>query len=254
MKNKKIIFLILIIFLLTSCYSKKIDTIYDEQTSLVETNLQDITNISKDEIVKSINYIKNNYTNLNDSDRKEKLIYYVTYLEYLTKNVDTDLKELVSLTKNYISSNTSSNKTKLSSYLNKIEDNIDYLSTDLYTKYQTTIILNDIIDEQTTLVNADLNDSNMISESRINKAINYIDTYYENPYKNNEVIEHIVYYSLYLSNLTKSSNNITNLGTKTLTYINSLSSKDKEKVTITLSSIKKDQKNQVKSLYNQISN
>ena len=116
------------------------------------------------------------------------------------------------------------------------------------------VTLDRILSSNTKDVTSDLNDPNMISKDQIRKAIDYIEMYYQEPYKNDEVIDKITYYSLYLSGLTNKQNNITNLGIATLNYLQSLKEDDKKEIEKYLSSIKDNKEEQISSLYKEISN
>ncbi len=249
-----IIILILIIVILSN-NNQSVTTLFAEQKEIVENNNKDLSNISEEKIKNSITEIKNNYLNIKDKTILEDVVYNVTYLEYLTSKVkESQLNDLVTYTKDYLNTKSQESKDNLANYFKQIESKEDELIRELYVNYNTMITLEDILSLNTNIVTNDLNDSNMISEENINKAIDYIATYYQEPYKNDEIIDKISYYSLYLSGISHQRNNITNLGISTLNYLQSLSNEDKKTIEEYLSKVKENQSVQVKSLYRQISN
>lgn len=249
-----IIILILIIVILSN-NNQSVTTLFAEQKEIVENKNKDLSNISEEKIKNSITEIKNNYLNIKDKTILEDVVYNVTYLEYLTSKVkESQLDDLVTYTKDYLNTKSQESKDNLANYFKQIESKEDELIRELYVNYNTMITLEDILSLNTNIVTNDLNDSNMISEENINKAIDYIATYYQEPYKNDEIIDKISYYSLYLSGISHQRNNITNLGISTLNYLQSLSNEDKKTIEEYLSKVKENQSVQVKSLYRQISN
>ncbi|HIS17979.1 MAG TPA: hypothetical protein IAC02_05165 [Candidatus Coprovivens excrementavium] len=249
-----IIILILIIVILSN-NNQSVTTLFAEQKEIVENKNKDLSNISEEKIKNSITEIKNNYLNIKDKTILEDVVYNVTYLEYLTSKVkESQLNDLVTYTKDYLNTKSQESKDNLANYFKQIESKEDELIRELYVNYNTMITLEDILFLNTNIVTNDLNDSNMISEENINKAIDYIATYYQEPYKNDEIIDKISYYSLYLSGISHQRNNITNLGISTLNYLQSLSNEDKKTIEEYLSKVKENQSVQVKSLYRQISN
>lgn len=249
-----IIILILIIVILSN-NNQSVTTLFAEQKEIVENKNKDLSSISEEKIKNSITEIKNNYLNIKDKTILEDVVYNVTYLEYLTSKVkESQLNDLVTYTKDYLNTKSQESKDNLANYFKQIESKEDELIRELYVNYNTMITLEDILSLNTNIVTNDLNDSNMISEENINKAIDYIATYYQEPYKNDEIIDKISYYSLYLSGISHQRNNITNLGISTLNYLQSLSNEDKKTIEEYLSKVKENQSVQVKSLYRQISN
>ena len=249
-----IIILILIIVILSN-NNQSVTTLFSYLKEIVENKNKDLSNISEEKIKNSITEIKNNYLNIKDKTILEDVVYNVTYLEYLTSKVkESQLNDLVTYTKDYLNTKSQESKDNLANYFKQIESKEDELIRELYVNYNTMITLEDILSLNTNIVTNDLNDSNMISEENINKAIDYIATYYQEPYKNDEIIDKISYYSLYLSGISHQRNNITNLGISTLNYLQSLSNEDKKTIEEYLSKVKENQSVQVKSLYRQISN
>ena len=250
-----IIMILILIIVILSNNNQSVTTLFAEQKEIVENKNKDLSNISEEKIKNSITEIKNNYLNIKDKTILEDVVYNVTYLEYLTSKVkESQLNDLVTYTKDYLNTKSQESKDNLANYFKQIESKEDELIRELYVNYNTMITLEDILSLNTNIVTNDLNDSNMISEENINKAIDYIATYYQEPYKNDEIIDKISYYSLYLSGIPHQRNNITNLGISTLNYLQSLSNEDKKTIEEYLSKVKENQSVQVKSLYRQISN
>ena len=69
---------------------------------------------------------------------------------------------------------------------------------------------------------------NMITTENINKAIDYINKYVQDPLKNDEVLEKTIYYSLYLKILGPKDNDITKLGTHMLAYLKNFDKEEKD--------------------------
>lgn len=256
---KKVIpIIIIVLILLIAILSNNIqnlDSIYEEQKEIVIKDTKDLSNITEKQIKNSIEEIKNNYLDIKDQEILKKVIYNVTYLEFLTdKTNDKKISELVDYTKEYINTKSKESKEQLSNYLKEISEELDKLTKELYINYNTMVTLDRILSSNTKDVTSDLNDPNMISKDQIRKAIDYIEMYYQEPYKNDEVIDKITYYSLYLSGLTNKQNNITNLGIATLNYLQSLKEDDKKEIEKYLSSIKDNKEEQISSLYKEISN
>lgn len=250
-----LILILIILIVILSNSTKKVDEIYKEQETKVSKEIMDLSNITQDNIKKNINDIKENYKQINKKDSLEKVIYSITYLEKLLNKIsDNDLKELVTITKEYIETNSKENKDKITSYFNKIENQEDELIENLYNEYNTTTILEKTLNSNNKLVIADLNDPNMINEETINRAIDYIKIYYKEPYKNDEIINKITYYSIYLSSLSNETNEISTLGVVTLNYLQTLSKEDKDAIEKQISIIKDNQESMVKDLLNNINN
>lgn len=254
---KKIKLVIIIFFLLsflTACTNKTEEEHKNAETKITE-QIKDINNVSEKRIKESINYIKNNSSNIKDKDIEKNIIYHTKYIEMIIAKIpDNELNELVTISTTYIKTKNKDDLKKLNAYFDKIESKEDIIINNIYIKYHTTNTINNIIEKQTPLVKADLADKLTLTEENINKAINYINNYIETPLANSEVTEKIIYYSLYLSNLGSKENEINSLGTNTLKYIKTLNEKDKNNAKRILNNIMKDQKNKVTALYTQISN
>ena len=74
----------------------------------------------------------------------------------------------------------------------------------------------------------------------------------QKPFKNDEVLEKTIYYSLFLSKLGNKDNDITILSNYILEYINTLDTEYQEKAITLIATINKNQNKYVDTYYNEI--
>ena len=251
MKKRIIILLIILIFLTSGCNNK--EKIEETTTTKVNTTISDITNITPDHIKESYIYIKDNYQNYKKDDIYENLLYHIKYLEELGKySKENELTILADNVSNYLKKSNKENKQKIIKIIEEIEEDEENIIKEIYNNYLKLKTIKEIVEKQTLIVEGDLNDKNLKTVSNINKAIDYLSKHGQNPFKNDEILEKSIYYSMFLSNQGKKENNITKLGQKMYNYITTLDEKEKDEFTTILNSINKNQQSQVKLYCNEI--
>lgn len=251
MKKRLFILFIIILFILTGCNKKT--EIKEKATKQVTTTISDITNISNEEIKTSYLYIKENYNKYKDEKVYEKLLYHIKYLQELGKyNKDNDLTILANRTSIYIDKPNKKNKQAVIKSLSIIEGDEEELIKEIYNNYLKQKVVKDTIKEQTIIASADANDKNMLTKENINKAINYLNNHYQNPYKNDEILEKTIYYSIYLNMIGKENNDITQLGKNMINYLSTSDKEAKDNVVQLINKITKKQKTNVDNYYNEI--
>lgn len=251
MKKKILVILFLIIFIISGCSNK--EELTEQATTKVNTNIKDITNITEKNIKESYTYIKENYKNHKDDAIYEELIYHLKYLELLGQySKDNKLTELSTKVQTYIKKDNKSNKEAVAILLNNIDGDEDKLIKELYTNYLTLKTINTKIEEQTPIVEGDINDPNMLTISNITKAVDYLISHIQKPLKNDEVLEKTIYYSLFLSKLGKEDNELTLLANNTLEYLKTLDSEKQEEIIKLLNNITKNQDKLINDYYKYI--
>jgi hypothetical protein len=251
MKKRTLILLALCLLLLTACTEKK-DQIKEQTITKVNEKISDITNISENQIKKSYTYIKDNYTKFKDKKIYEELIYHIKYIQAVGKYTNNDLTTLANKTLIYIEKDSKKNQIEVKKYLSKIEGQEEKLIKQIYNNYIQLKVVKTIISKQTPIATGDANDKNMTTPENINKAIDYLNKYVQNPFKNDEVLEKTIYYSLYLKVLGPKDNDITKLGEHIIKYISNFDKEEKDKALQLLTQITKNQSNKVNEYYNGI--
>ncbi len=253
MKRKTIVILLLSILLLTGCQTKeeKFETQKETAIEKVTTNTQDMKNVTINSIKESYDYIKEN---INNKKVYEDLIYHATYLETIGSYSKTNKITILS-TKvlNKLKQN-QKNDEEITKLFKEIDSNKDKLIEELYTNYHTTYSIKKILKEQDIQVRADLNSETKITKENIKKAITYIETHLNNPLENDEILNNIVYYSLYLELLSKEECDITLIGAHIHEYLKTLDNNELENASKHINIIKKDLDKHVSVLYNKIKN
>lgn len=244
MKFKKVILIILISLLFTGC--QKNNSNYEEEAqNEVNNAIIDKTNVTEDSIQESINYIKNNIES--SSSNTTTLYYHATYLKTISVE-DSTIGKLSLATINYL-------KTHKSQYKKNILKYLDVITTEdvskTYQEYHTLNTIPELINNYKLEIEATTEDTSKIKKADLVKAYNYIESHIENPLEDEEIIEKIIYYSLYLSNLGH-SNTLKELGEKTISYLQTLDSKDKEEVTKLLAEINLDSDTIISESYQEI--
>lgn len=251
MKKRLIILLVISLLFITACTNK--EEIKKEATNKVNTTIADITNISEETIKESYLYIIENYQNHKDKEVYEKLQYHIKYLQSLgTYSKDNELTILSNNISTYIEKSNKTNKQKVTKSINKISGNEETIIKEIYNNYLKLKVVKTIIEEQTPIAQGDVNDKNMTTITNITKAFEYINKHSQNPFKNDEVLEKTIYYSIYLSKLGSSENDITKLGQSMIKYLSTLDESEKDEVIKLLSSITKNQDSKIQNYYNEI--
>ena len=224
MKKKLFIILLITVFLLTGCKNEHEESL-KKQEDLVSENLKELSNISIEKIKENYNCIKNNYNKISDDKTFERVAYSTKYIQKIgVYESDNELEILADNTTKYLKNQNDKNLEEVKKSLSRIEGKENELFNEIYTSFMKNEIVGKLIDQKRDLVSADLNDKNVPTLENIKIYYNYIENHLSEPFKNNEVIEYLVYYSLYFKE-SKTNNKLTDLGTKTLSYLQTLDSK-----------------------------
>ena len=237
MKKKfKILFLIIAMFFVVAC-DNKIDSLVKDTKKEVASNIE---NTSKEKIKESIQYIHDNY----EKKISKKYVYHTILLKRLCDNShlsESKIKRLADASYEYMFSQSVGNKKELKESINIVYDNLDKEIDNFYTIYQRLIVVEGYLAKAKTKLLVEADEKDFISNNNIVKAIDYIQDYYDNAFKNNEVIERLCYYSMYLEqvgNKVKKQNSITNLGKSMKKHMQSGEVKKTEDITKLLNDIK----------------
>ncbi len=198
--RKKIIFLIVIsLLILTGCQSKN-DKLFQEQEDIVKKELKDVKNVTEKSIEEKYLYLKDNYESYNKKNKKD-FIYNAKYLQTIGNKTQNDMTKLADLMLIYIKDTSKHNYEKLDIMFKNVEHQENKLINDLYNDYLIDNLVNETIEKQQDQVTADLKDKKLLTSKRLKEGINYIEKNIDNPFKNNEVLDNLVYYSLYFNGL-----------------------------------------------------
>lgn len=261
MKNKiLIITLICFIFLLSGC-NNKTEKAYNEAKKNVTQEIKDTENISSDKISESLTYITNNYEDVRKaSDNYQDIVQYAEYLEQISSKNET-LKEHIVYkigysAKKYLKSFSTKDKKELESYLTQIE-RTETISKEFNNLYHQEITVKENNTKATNKIEKVFKEQNAVNQEKIQKAVSYINTNYENPQKNSEVSEKISYYAEYLNEIgtnSKCTNHVlVKLGTLTKNYLKDQNKNNQNKIKELLVTINKNQLyyiNELNTLYN----
>ncbi|MBQ8192581.1 MAG: hypothetical protein IJZ46_00695 [Bacilli bacterium] len=254
---KKIIVLLLLVLCLTGCGKDNTELIIDKEVE-VNNKISDTENVSVENIKESVLYIKDNINNTKEKSVLEKLAYHANYLVAIgSKTEKTKNHELTTLGQNtltYITKLDKKEKSSVTKLLTYIDEDEEKLAEELYNNYHKSITVTNAIKKAEMEVAANLVDSKKLNVSNITKAIEYISTYINDPFKNSEVTEKIVYYSEYLLQVgTKNpENEISLLGKYTKEYLKNLDNDNKKKTLDTLNNINKERKDKIESFYQSV--
>lgn len=196
MKNIKYIALVMLIFFITGCTNY--EEIKTKEENKVTEYVSNINNVTTDLIKESYNYLKDNIDNINKKEIYAKLSYYNKYLETISSiDKETDLYILSSNMNTYLEKRTKENKLIVKKQINKIDDNLDEKVNDIYNKYYRNTMVDKKIEYLNDKVIAE--QEIKIDDREIRKGIEYINNHLDMIYQNEEIIEKIIYYSLYMS-------------------------------------------------------
>lgn len=235
---KKLIILLLIpILFLTGCKDKT-NEMFIEQEEKVKEEIKDIKNVTEDKIRESYLFLKNNYDSIT-KDNKTELVYSAKYIQTIGLKEENDLVKLADLTLIYVKDNNKDNFEALEVAFKNVEQHEDKLITDLYNSYMIDNLVKEVIQRKQEEVIADLKDPSLLTAKNIKNGLNYIEKNIEKPFKNEEVLDNLVYYGLYFSGIKKSSN-IKKIGTNTIDYLKTLDLNKLEDVQNGLATLNKD--------------
>ena len=256
--KKIIIILVIFTFILTGCNNKNSE-IFKEAEEKVNNVINSFTNVSEEKILESINYIENNIDNVKDTKVYKELAYHVTYLKIVGKNKlneNSELTSLVEKTEKYLMSQEKELKKDIKEIFEDIKKVKKSEVKKYFNNYHISQTISNIKEKQSKEVAQDIKDSNMVNEKNINKAIEYIAQYIEYPLTNEETIEKIIYYTLYLESLGNEmkSNIIYTLAENMLNYLTTLDEQDKVKALNTLNEILRNKNQIISDFYSSIIN
>lgn len=228
MMNKKFLIIVLCMFFLTSCNNKIDNFVKDTKKEVTNS----IKNTSKEKITKSIKYINDNYEKKIDKN----FVYNTLLLKKLCDNTylkDNKIKRVAEASYEYMFRQSKGNKKELKDSLDGLYKNFDDEVNNFYLMYQRLAIVDGYLAKAKTKLIIEAEEKDFISNKKINIAIDYIRDYYDNAFKNNEVIERLGYYSMYLEKIgdkTKIDNSIISLGKTMKKYLQNGKDRDFEKV------------------------
>ena len=216
---KKIILLLIPLLLLCGCQSKN-DELFMNQENKVKEELKDIKIINQDSVKNKYLFLKDNYENY-DKSKKEDYIYNAKFIQTIGSTVNNDMTKMADLMLIYIKKPDKDNFEKLDIVFKNVIPNEDKLIKDIYNSYVVENVVKEIIKTKNDQVITDLKDKNQLTTKNLKTGINYIKKNIENPFKNEEVLNNMVYYSMFFNGIKKNGN-VQKLGTRTLDYLKTL--------------------------------
>ena len=235
--RKRIILIMLPLLLLTGCKDKN-DELFIEQEKIVKEELKSVDLITEDAIKEKYLYLKDNYDSF-DKSQKEKIVYSAKYIQTISAKSDNELTKIADQILIYVKSPSSELLEKLNIMFKNVETKENKIISDIYNSYMIENKVKEIILAKQDQVAADLKDKNLRTAKYLKEGINYIEKNIEEPFKNNEVIENLVYYSMFFDGLSKKGN-VKSLGTKTLAYLKTLDDSKYNEVINLLKKMNKD--------------
>lgn len=235
--RKRIILIMLPLLLLTGCKDKN-DELFIEQEKIVKEELKSVDLITEDAIKEKYLYLKDNYDSY-DKSQKEKIVYSAKYIQTISAKSDNELTKIADQILIYVKSPSSELLEKLNIMFKNLETKENKIISDIYNSYMIENKVKEIILAKQDQVAADLKDKNLRTAKYLKEGINYIEKNIEEPFKNNEVIENLVYYSMFFDGLSKKGN-VKSLGTKTLAYLKTLDDSKYNEVINLLKKMNKD--------------
>jgi len=237
MRRKIFLLIVVTLLFLTGCKSKD-DKLFQEQENLVKEELSNTNNITEEKIRDKYLYLKDNYESYNKKNKKE-YIYSAKYIQTIGNKTQNDLTRLADLMLIYIKDSSKDNYERLDVMFKNVEHQENKLINDLYNNYLIDNIVETTIKKKQEQVAIDLKDKKLLTSKYLKTGVNYIQKNLANPFKNNEVLENLVYYSLYFDGL-KTKGSIKSLGNKTLNYLRTLDSNQYAEIEQLLSKMNKD--------------
>ncbi len=216
---KKIILLLIPLLLLCGCQSKN-DELFTKQENKVKEELKDINKINQDTVKEKYLFLKENYENY-DKSKKVDYIYSAKFIQTIGAKVSNDMTKMADQMLIYIKKPDKDNFEKLDIIFKNVIPKEDKLVKDIYNSYVVENLVKEVIKNKTEQVAADLKDKNQLTTKNLKAGINYIKKNIENPFKNEEVLNNLVYYSMFFNGVKKSGN-VQKLGMRTLDYLKTL--------------------------------
>ena len=246
--KKRLIIIAILLILLTGCGNKKIINSAEEN---VNEKIADYRNVTESSIKESLDYIEDNYKEKLTNSKKENLLTNAYYLKELSKNnKESNVYKLSISVEEYVLKN--KNKKDIDDYLDKINKNKNTEITTTYKSYLTKKVIAKKLSEQERLVNDDINDKTQVSKKNVSKALEYIDTHINNVLLNEEVIEKMAYYTLYLNELSNDDGLISKISKETLEYLDTLDDNHKNKVIDLINDYKKNESKELNYFFSNI--
>ncbi len=235
--KKKLLVLIIALFFLTGCQSKN-DKLFIEQENKVKEEIKEVDNVTQDKIREKYLYLKNNYESIKSAS-KEELIYSAKYIQTVGLNHENEMVKFADSILIYIKDNKKENYEKLEIAFKNVETQEEKLITDLYNAYMVDHLVKGIIEKKQETIMADVKDKNILTSKKIKEGLSYIEKNIENPFKNQEILENLVYYGLFFENVPKSAS-IQKIGKNTINYLKSLDIELLETIQNQLTKLNKD--------------
>lgn len=216
-KKNKIILLLVVLMFLVGCNNKVDNFMKDVKKDVTSS----IKNTSKGQISKSVKYIHDHYEKKIDKD----FVYHTLLLKKLCDNSymkESKMKRLAEAAYEYMFRQSKGNKKELEDSLSVVYDNLDEEVNEFYLLYKRLAVVEGYLAKAKTKLLVEEEEKDFISVNKINQAINYIRDYYDNAIKNNETIERLGYYSMYLERIgakSKKENDIVKLGKNMKKYL-----------------------------------
>jgi uncharacterized protein YcfL len=251
MKKKLFIIFLISLFLLTGCKNKQEESL-KKQEDLVKEDLKELSNISIEKIRNNYNCLKNNYNKISDSTTFERVAYSTKYLQALgVYEEDNDLEILADNATKYLKNQNKTTLEELKKSLSKVDGKEEDLFDEIYTSFMKNEIVGKLIDAKRDLVEADLNDRNVPTVENLNIYYSYIENHIYKPFKNNETIEYLVYYSLYFKE-SNTDNKLATLGTKSLDYLRTLDNQTLNEIHTLINEINKNKNGIINDFIKQV--
>ena len=244
--KKKLILIILLLIPLTAC--TKIDDIVEEKQDEINEKVKDYRIVTKESIKESFEFIEDNFKN---EKEKESLIYHATYLKELGEhNKENKFYKLGEDVISYLKKDRK--KTQIQEDIDTINKNKGQEIENLYKEYHINVTIETKKEKQVSIALADANDTSMKTKDNIKKSVDYIDTHITNVLENEEVIEKMIYYTNFLSYLSKNDTTISNIAKETSNYLNTLDENTKVKIIELLKTYKSNESKEINNFYNNI--
>ena len=235
---KKVFLLVIIyLFLLTGCKDKN-DELFIKEESIVKEELKNPSKITEESIKEKYLFLKDNFPTYSKS-KKEDFVYNAKFIQTIGTKGENELVKLADLILVYIKDSSKDNYEKISLMFKNIESKENKLISDLYEAYLINNRVKSIISSKQKQVSADLKDKKLLTSKYIKDGINYIDKNIKDPFKNEEVLENLVYYGMLFDGLSKKGN-IKTLGHKTIAFLKTLDESKRKEVTTLLSKMNID--------------